>query len=149
MNLGELFRSERKKQDKTLEDVADNTGISKSNISRIERNEINCNWDAIQKISKYLSIPLQVAANQSALDRFGLPVSEPRAFYGSLAPKLQSIGCRLDDDISEGYIWLTTPDGVFEPTMEEIEKLDDDSDNYLRYRIYQLISANPDRFRKK
>lgn len=147
MEIGQWIREQRKLRNFSLEELEKASSVSRSTISRIERNETPATWDNIVSIVKGLGLSMEEVLTSKRFNWF--VESEPRSFYGSLAPKLQNIGCRLDDDISEGYIWLSTEDGVFEPTLEEIEKLDEDSDNYLRYRIYQLITENPDRFRKK
>lgn len=129
----------------SLEDLEKQTGISKSTISRIERGELSPSWENVGSLVSGLGLPLEAAFEAGIIDWFGN--NKPRAFYGSLAPKLVNISCRLDDDLSEGYIWITTPDGIFEPTIEEVERLDDESDNYLKFLLKQLIEANPNRFR--
>lgn len=147
MEVGQWLREQRKLRKVSLEELERQTGISRSTISRIEREELSPTWENIGRLISGLGLPYDSIFQSGLIDWFS--PKKVSSFYLTLAPKLQNVGCRLDDDLAEGCIWLTTPDGVFEPTIEEIELLDRESDDFLRFLVQRLISTNLNRFRKR
>ena len=56
MTLGEKLRTLRKEQHKTLRQVNDDTGISFSNLSEIERGEHGCTSDTLKILANYYGV---------------------------------------------------------------------------------------------
>ena len=59
MSLGSKSREIRKSQYKTLQDIQDITGLSKSTISAFERDKSNFTTDTLTKIVKALGVSIE------------------------------------------------------------------------------------------
>jgi len=73
-NVGNRIRMERRKQDLTLEQLSQKTGVSKSFLSQIERGKLNPSIASLKKISRALDLsvvnlftPINNNINQSNL----------------------------------------------------------------------------------
>ncbi len=72
MNIGSTIKNFRLKRNLTLEEVSEETGLSLSYLSYLERGKRNINFPALEKISSALALPLPVlvflSASQAELD---------------------------------------------------------------------------------
>ena len=58
MSVGAKLREIRKKRQKTLRQVQEDTGLSFSNIAEVERGEHSINVETLKTLAKYYDVPL-------------------------------------------------------------------------------------------
>ncbi|WP_156298972.1 helix-turn-helix domain-containing protein [Streptobacillus canis] len=68
MTRGERIRNRRLEMNYTLEKLANLMNISKSNLQRYEKDEINIPMDKIEKLSKYLNVSPAYFFEQAFID---------------------------------------------------------------------------------
>lgn len=62
MPIGEKLREIRKKRQKTLRQVQEETGLSFSNVAEVERGEHSVTIDTLKILAKYYDVPLDYFA---------------------------------------------------------------------------------------
>lgn len=140
VKIGMRIRVERQKRDLKQKDLAEKLGIPVTTLSGYENGHREPPQEIITAVLKLFDMNI-----------YDLILDEQDRVLNSLIFKIDRLGrgYSITGDPSEGYVWIHTPKGTFEPTFEQLEELEKESSNYLIYLIERMIEDSPDSFYKK
>lgn len=141
----------------TQKELAIKVGVSESQIGQYENGFRNPKSEALQKIANALEVPYFDLLDDNDYTREllnNLPKAENEIItntssYHDIENKLTSIGYSIGSIESEGYLWINYPDGTLEITEDELKSLDEETDEFLRFKLEQLKQQHIKDFKNK
>lgn len=147
----ETLRQLRKSKGATIKDVADAVGVSVATVSLYERGLRSPSYEILLKLGEYFDVSVDYLLNghdtaQKEKAQFIEMGPCEHGFFlfdlGFLSFKLRSVNCFLSD----GNTKIEFPDGVLTVTEDELQELDQSTDNYIRFKLYELRDKHNDKF---
>ncbi len=145
MTVGERIREYRKQAGLTQKELGDRLGVSNVHIGQYERGLRNPRLPQLKKIADALDIPfdLLVSDKVEALVDTSKQIdpSIMDAFtQGEFEEKLSHIGYSLKVESDDTFSCFTKDGERFSITQEEINHIDEQVDNYLRFLLSGYVS---------
>ena len=133
MTTGEKIRDIRTKKGIKQYELAEQAQISVNALINYEKNKRTPSLEVVCKIASALEIrPADLLSDKKYeyYDRY------------NLEQKLREIGYVIDGIGSEGYMWIVYPDGFLEVNDQQLEALNDATNEYLKLRLTELKKNN-------
>lgn len=142
MTIGEKIKSLRIKKGLTQKQLGDLCNMADSAIRRYELGNVNPKIETVRKIADALGVSI----NDLLLDPIWSSSNDSRDNSCSqIKDRLFKLGYPVQSD-SEGYMWIRYPDGKLDICMETLTDLQEDTDQYLKFRLEELKRKNPESF---
>lgn len=139
MTTGEKIRSVRKEKGLTQKALGALLGVTQATVGQYETNPNPPKIETLRRIAGALEVPVGLLLGDDVM-RY--------PWWLALRYKLASVGCSFEFYEEDAMLWVTYPDGILEVTEEELKKLNDEADSYLRFKLQELREAHTTRFRR-
>ena len=113
----------------TQQQFADRVGIAVSSLRRYENNERQPSMETLSQIAARLGMDLG--------DLLWGTQKDYRQQY-ALEVKLRQIGFTIGGDENEGYLFINYPDGVLDITENDLIQLNNETNEYLKFKLEEL-----------
>ena len=153
MTVGERIKSIRKEKGITQKGLGNKLGVSDAHIGQYERGLRNPKVPQLKKFAEVLDVPIDLLLADKFDDLKSLAGNEPvskfsyRSFI-ELEQKLKHVGFSIGAIESEGYLWITYPDGELQVTDSELQTLNDSFNSFIRFALAELKAKNIADFRE-
>lgn len=139
--IGENIRQIRIEKGLKQSDLAAKAGVSRVAIGNYERGDRQPPFDIAAKIAAALEVSVDALLDQP----------EPADYFWAvgLDDKLKLIGCSTSFDEDNAMLWINYPDGTLEVSENDLKELNDSTDEYLRFKLYELKKNRVADFRPK
>ena len=140
---GDLIRGVRKAFSMTQAQLAASAGISTNSLQRYEKGERQPTMDTLNALASAVGLSLR------DFIYFDPRRKESAAWRLDFEEKLKHIGYSINGDPAEGYQWIEFSDGTLEMTDEQLKKINDAADSYLRVLLYEFRATHGREFKQK
>lgn len=143
--MGKAIKKARRNKKLTQKQLGEIIGKAESTIRKYENGGIEIPNSVLTEIGKALGVFFfKFTYDDNYSDK---TVKKDTTYF--LEQKLTQIGYRIGGDESEGYLWITYPDGTLEVTEDDLKELDDSSSSYLKFQLEELKEKKIKDFKKK
>lgn len=138
---GSQIKEMRKSHKLTQEKFAELTGISTMSLRRYESNDRQPTMEIIARMASALGLTVGEFL-------WNNPVTNRSYFWtADLENKLKPLGFTLGHDEDDGYLWINYPEGTLEVSEEDLERLNDSVDTYIKFQLEELKKSRIKEFR--
>lgn len=140
MNVGSRIKEVRKYKGISQIEAAKAAGIAVNSLRLYEAGSRQPNIEQLQNIAHALGVQLMDLINTTEAN---IP------WDISLDQKLSAVGCSIDFDEEDSYLWINYPDGTLEVTEADLQEINSAADSFLRFKLDELKKRNLDKFKHK
>lgn len=153
MSEGNNIQRIRKEKGLTQSQLAKKAGISEISVRKYESGERKPKLETARKIACALNVYISEVIDdwsdfsQEEIKKDMASEANECFWLSHLENKLNQIGCSLKQDEDNCQLWIQFPDGLQEVTEKQLKELDDDTIDYLNFKLNDLRAKHPDDFR--
>lgn len=128
----------RKMAGLSQQELANKLGMTRSAISMYETGQREPSLEILEAFANFYKVDMNTLTGYVPIDetdKYGVRWAE------CLEEKLNHIGYSAEGEDDASKIWINCPDGPLYVTFEELEELNKNADNYLRFKIEELKIA--------
>lgn len=137
MDIGLQIKTFRRAKNLTQKELAQKSGAAENTIRQYELGLRKPSFDQLVNIAAALGVTIN--------DLVG---TQKDHFYW-LNLKLRAIGYSYDFEEDDAFLWLVYPDGTLEVTDQILIELNEECDEYLRFKLEELKRKNASDFKAK